>query len=299
MEEKIYDLIQNEDGTLTAVIKEGVTQLDEYPFMPKLFERNENVTVLAVPSTLESVYINFQNSFPNLKKIGSMGNNPNWSNFSFKYGLFKSSDQPREDLPYLIPNGDGTLTLDIPEGVRDMSDIGHWDFYDKVTVIKFPASMEDIGDYLTWTFRNLTEIHIHPDNPRFTSEDGVLFSKDKKRIVLYLDKEGRNTYTVPEYVEEIADDCFAEANNIIRINIGKNVRKIGHRGLQSDMSFAMKKIYIPATVTEIDSFAFYINTYPYIANVKIYFEGSEAEWDRMTGYYTTKDVEFFKSYNKA
>ena len=96
MEEKIYDLIQNEDGTLTAVINEGVTRLEEYPFMPKLFERNENVAVLAVPSTLESVYINFQNSFPNLKKIGSMGNNPNWSNFSFKYGLFKSSDQPRE-----------------------------------------------------------------------------------------------------------------------------------------------------------------------------------------------------------
>ena len=116
MKEKIYDLIENEDGTLTAVIKEGVTRLEEYPFMPKLFERNENVTVLAVPSTLESVCINFQNSFPNLKKIASMGNNPNWRNFSFKYGLFKSSDQPREDLPYLIPNGDGTLTLDIPEG---------------------------------------------------------------------------------------------------------------------------------------------------------------------------------------
>ena len=124
MKEKIYDLIENEDGTLTAVIKEGVTHLEENPFMPKLFERNENVTVLAVPSTLESVYIDFQNRFPNLKKIGSMGNNPNWRNFSFKYGLFKSSDQPREDLPYLIPNGDGTLTLDIPEGVRDMSDIG-------------------------------------------------------------------------------------------------------------------------------------------------------------------------------
>ena len=59
MNEKIYDLIENEDGTLTAVINEGVTRLEEYPFMPKLFERNENVAVLAVPSTLESVCINF------------------------------------------------------------------------------------------------------------------------------------------------------------------------------------------------------------------------------------------------
>ena len=36
MKEKIYDLIQNEDGTLTAVINEGVIRLEEYPFMPKL-----------------------------------------------------------------------------------------------------------------------------------------------------------------------------------------------------------------------------------------------------------------------
>jgi hypothetical protein len=158
--------------------------------MPKLFERNENVTVLAVPSTLESVYINFQNSFPNLKKIGSMGNNPNWSNFSFKYGLFKSPDQPREDLPYLIPNGDGTLTLDIPEGARDISEIGDLDFYKKVTVINFPASMENFGDRLTWRFDNLKEIHVHPDHPRFTEEDGVLFSKDKKRSFYVLTKRG-------------------------------------------------------------------------------------------------------------
>ena len=120
----------------------------------------------------------------------------------------------------MISNGDGTLTLDIPEGVRDMSDIGHWDFYDKVTVINFPASMENFGDRLTWRFDNLKEIHVHPDHPRFTEEDGVWFSKDKKKIVLCLDKEGRNTYTIPECVEEIDADCFAEAKDIIRINIG-------------------------------------------------------------------------------
>ena len=253
MNEKIYNLIENEDGTLTAVINEGVIRLEEYPFMPKLFERNEKVTQVHIPNSLESCYIEFSNYFPNYRRISSNDGNPNWGKFKFvDGGIFASEDQPREDLPYLIPNSDGTLTLDIPEGVRDMSDVGHWDFYDKVTVIKFPASMEDIGDHLTWIFRNLTEIHIHPDNPRFTSEDGVFFSKDKKKIILCLDKEGRSTYTVPDYVVEIADGCFAEARDITRINIGKNVRKIGHRGLQSDMSFAMKKIYIPATVTELE-----------------------------------------------
>ena len=35
MNEKIYNLIENKDGTLTAVINEGVIRLEEYPFMPK------------------------------------------------------------------------------------------------------------------------------------------------------------------------------------------------------------------------------------------------------------------------
>lgn len=52
MKEKIYDIIENEDGTLTVEIKDGVTHIEEYPFMPKHFEYNDKVTILVIPTSL-------------------------------------------------------------------------------------------------------------------------------------------------------------------------------------------------------------------------------------------------------
>ncbi|MBO5715457.1 MAG: leucine-rich repeat protein [Clostridia bacterium] len=83
-------------------------------------------------------------------------------------------------------------------------------------------------------------------------EDGVIFSKDKKIIVKY-NKQGETRYTIPDSVTEIAEECFADAKELIRIDIGKNVTKIGNRGLQSDGLFNRKTIYIPPTVTELES----------------------------------------------
>ena len=252
MEDKIYRIIEDEDGTVIADVIDGVTCIEQLPFTPEPFEYNEKVTVLGVPNTLKSVYINLMSCFPNVKKIGSKGKNPNWENFSFKFGLFKSSDQPREDYPCLEKNEDGTLTLNIPEGVRNLSGIENWDFHDKVTVIKFPASMEVIDNHLYWTFRNLKKFHIHPENPYYTFENGVLFSKDKKKIIMYQDCENRNAYKIPDTVVEIEESCFAKARKLVRIDIGKNVRKIGNCGLQGDGHFEMKKIYMPSTVTELE-----------------------------------------------
>jgi len=53
-------------------------------------------------------------------------------------------------------------------------------------------------------------------------------------------------------VEELADGCFADAKGLVRIDIGKGVRKIGNRSLSSDScGFLEKIIYIPPTVTEL------------------------------------------------
>ena len=88
-------------------------------------------------------------------------------------------------------------------------------------------------------------------NENYVIDDGVMFSEDKKIIVKY-NKAGDSRYTIPDFVTEVAEDCFADAQELLRIDIGKNVTKIGNRGLQSDGLFNRKTIYIPPTVTELD-----------------------------------------------
>ena len=253
MKENIYDILENEDGTLTVEIKEGVTCIEEYPFMPKHFEYNDKVTALVIPSSLESVYFEYYKYFPNLKRISSKDEyHPHWGKFSFEYGTFKSEGHPKEELPCLSKNEDGTYTLNISEGVYDMSDFGSWSIYDKVSVINFPASMQEIDSYLSYHFDSLREIHFHPDSRHFIIEDGVLFSKDKKKIIKYPRNKEGESYYIDDCVEEIYAGCFDRVDHLKSIYIGKGVKKIGHRALDSDIYFCIKKVYIPKTVTEFE-----------------------------------------------
>ena len=177
----------------------------------------------------------------------------------------------------LIQNEDGTLTLHIPEGVRStrelFSVIGQangaldldipeelcsafgerpWKIYENTSIIYFPASMECITECLDWRFSKLKTIHIHPENNTFTLENGVLFSKNKKKIIRYLGEDKCDTYRIEDCVEEIAEGCFAGAKDLKHIYIGKNVRKIGSCGLRRDGCDLLEKIYIPPTVTELN-----------------------------------------------
>lgn len=158
----------------------------------------------------------------------------------------------------LIQNQDGTLTLIIPEGICSIEDVFYrvdelpWKTFEKISVINIPASMEFLSDRLNSLFSNLREVRVHPDNPYFTIEDSVLFSKDKKKIIRYFRHDGGDTYRIEDCVEEIAEGCFAGYPGLKRIDIGKNVRKIGYRGLSSDGSIFLEKIYIPPTVTELN-----------------------------------------------
>ncbi len=152
----------------------------------------------------------------------------------------------------LIKNEDGTLTMNVFEGVQSTGELGYDKLYSEVSVINFPSSLKEFCDAWRWKFNNLKEFYVHADSPYFTFEDGVIFSKDKKKIVVYQDCEGRNSYKIPDTVVEIKNGCFAEARDLARIDIGKNVRKIENRGLHGDGYFLMEKIYIPATVVELE-----------------------------------------------
>lgn len=152
----------------------------------------------------------------------------------------------------LVENQDGTLTLDIPEGVRSVDVEEPWNTLERISAINLPASMECVPGGLSWRFRNLKEIRVHPENEHFIVEDGVLFSKDKKKIIRYFCHDGGDTYRIEDCVEEIAEGGFAGVPGLKRVDIGKNVRKIGYRGLSSDGSIFLEKIYIPPTVTEFN-----------------------------------------------
>lgn len=122
---------------------------------------------------------------------------------------------------------------------------------------------------------NLKEIKIGKNNDSYKTIDGVLYSKDETKIILYpVGKEGEE-YTIPSTVTEIGFAAFHDANNIIRTKISSSVKLVNTRafencenlqevevnsekiGLQSFYSCGnLKKIKLGNMVSEISHAAF-------------------------------------------
>ncbi|MBQ1995555.1 MAG: leucine-rich repeat domain-containing protein, partial [Clostridia bacterium] len=98
----------------------------------------------------------------------------------------------------------------------------------------------------------LTNISVNIYNERYTSDDGVLFSKDGTKLICYpCGKIG--SYVIPETVKEIVEYSFY-CGLINEIIIPEGVEKI------SEGAFAwcgnLKEIIVPSTVNYIGSYAF-------------------------------------------
>lgn len=73
--------------------------------------------------------------------------------------------------------------------------------------IVIPESISSISGASLSMTTNLQKITVDKANRYFCDIDGVLFSKDKKRLIAY--PGGRHgAYTVPDFVQELGDYCF-------------------------------------------------------------------------------------------
>jgi 5-bromo-4-chloroindolyl phosphate hydrolysis protein len=117
----------------------------------------------------------------------------------------------------------------IPETTTAIGD-SIFSFGNRMTEFFIPASVVEIGGSFCTDCKMLHTITVHPDNPAFSSADGVLFNKDKIELLVY--PSGRNgDYTIPASVVKIGCGAF--------------------------MYCDVASLVVPASVTEIDEKVFF------------------------------------------
>jgi len=112
----------------------------------------------------------------------------------------------------------------------------------------FPASVVAI-DYRAFRYcaAPITAFFVHSDNPAYTSDDGVLFNKDKTELIYY--PRGRQgDYVIPETVIETGSDAFYDCTGLKSIINNSSMKEIS---LGMFCGCPITSIYIPKSVKDI------------------------------------------------
>ncbi|MBQ2923049.1 MAG: leucine-rich repeat domain-containing protein [Tyzzerella sp.] len=130
--------------------------------------------------------------------------------------------------------------------LNDTFIVDNWDFF-AVKRLVIPNTVKVIKPGAFWNIPNLEEIVIDENSPAGKLIDGVLFSKDGKRLIC-CPAARTGEYTVPEGVEIIGENGFDHSN------LEKIILPDGLKEIENDVFFVgydIKEVYIPATVQKI------------------------------------------------
>lgn len=124
---------------------------------------------------------------------------------------------------------------------------------DALTEMRIPAGVETVEQGAFAYSDALQEIIVAEGNPWYTSNDGVLYTKDMTTLLQYpAGKGGR--FTVPTTVRTFGRSAFGQCTKLTAVTIPKGVTEIP--GSLFSLCTGLETVALPDTVTSIGSDAF-------------------------------------------
>jgi hypothetical protein len=117
----------------------------------------------------------------------------------------------------------GVPAVNLPAGLESIGDSAF--LRSGLTEINVPASVTSIGKGALSSCANMHKISVDPANPNYSSLDGVLYDKARKKLLQF--PGGRSgEYVVPDGVTSIAERAF-EDTKLSRVVVSSSVTSIG------------------------------------------------------------------------
>lgn len=163
-------------------------------------------------------------------------------------------------------NCENLESVTIPDSVRTIGEMAFLNC-DRLKSVYIPASVTAIsyipepisggvsGYHAFADCSALESITVSEENPYFSSsEDGVLFNKDKTVLIQYPIGRESTSYTIPDSVTKINGYAFAYGENIKNITIPENVTSIGIQAFC--YCYSLEEVTILGNITSMGEGAF-------------------------------------------
>ena len=126
---------------------------------------------------------------------------------------------------------------------------------DTVRTLRLNASLEELPDRFSLYAESLQSIEVPDENPHFRSIDGVLYSKDGKKLLFYPPNKGGWSFSVPEPVETIAAFAFCRCERLRCLRFPDTLRTLEETAIIECPN--LREIHLPAQVETIENKAIY------------------------------------------
>ena len=124
-----------------------------------------------------------------------------------------------------------------------------------LTIIEIPKSVTSIGASVFRDCKGLTAINVDEDNLNYSSENGVLYNKNKTTLMLYPSMKTEISFVIPSSVTTIDVQAFKYCSFIENVSMGNDVISMGNYAFYNCTN--LTNITISESLTSISDYAFY------------------------------------------
>jgi hypothetical protein len=169
-------------------------------FYPDEYFGTNTFDTLYIPAGVKEISSSSFSNCRNLSNITVDKNNNYFEIYDSVLYYYNYGNLEITFIPYDIQ------VLNIPEGAYEISYDTGYIFNNDITTINIPSSVESVSDLYSWD--TLKEINVSEDNPYLSSENGVLYNKDKTEIISYPSAKKDSILVLPETVTTVKQDSF-------------------------------------------------------------------------------------------
>lgn len=226
---------------LTSVSLGSITSIENMVFL-----NCSSLTTITIPRSVE--IIRDSRDFSSCNNLASIYVDSDNLYYSSDNGILYNKSKT---ALLACPNAK-TGTIVIPSGVERINDEA-FSRCKNITTIIIPNSVTLIGNSVFWGCNSLISINVNANNPNYTSDDGILYDKDKTTLIACPGAK-TDTIAIPNGVVNIDTGAFKYNSGILSIIMPDGIKTIGEEAFSYCTGIAI--ITIPESVTSVGRNAF-------------------------------------------